>query len=116
MILHGENHTEISARRNHRSVPGRSGKLYPHRPAPTILAAPRPGGRPGGARAPPPPGGGMRSVAPPVLAASVITCAAVLLTGWQGVPWGYRETQRTLAKIVSERAGAGGPGHGFRAI
>ncbi len=61
-------------------------------------------------------GVGMRGVALPVLAASVITASAVLLTGWQGVPWGYRETQRTLAKIVSERAGAGASEHVFREI
>ncbi|MHB1012491.1 MAG: LptF/LptG family permease, partial [Desulfobacteria bacterium] len=61
-------------------------------------------------------GVGMRGVALPVLAASVITCAAVLLTGWHGVPWGYRETRRTLSLIVSERAGAGASGHVFREI
>jgi LPS export ABC transporter permease LptF len=61
-------------------------------------------------------GVGMRGVALPVLAASVVTCAAVLLTGWQGVPWGYRETQRTLARIVTERAGAGASEHVFREI
>ena len=59
---------------------------------------------------------GMRGVALPVLVASVVTCAAVLLTGWQGVPWGFRETQRTLARIVTERAGAGASGHVFRQI
>jgi lipopolysaccharide export system permease protein len=61
-------------------------------------------------------GVGMRGVALPVLAASVITCAAVLLTGWQGVSWGYRQTQSILARIVSERAGAGASGHIFREI
>ena len=61
-------------------------------------------------------GVGMRGVALPVLAASVVTCAAVLLTGWQGVPWGYRETQRILGQIVSERAGAGASEHVFREI
>ena len=61
-------------------------------------------------------GVGMRGVALPVLAASIITSAAVLLTGWQGVPWGYRETQRTLARIVTERAGAGASEHVFREI
>jgi LPS export ABC transporter permease LptF len=61
-------------------------------------------------------GVGMRGVALPVLVASVITCAAVLLTGWYGVPWGYRETQRTLSRIVSERAGAGASGRVFREI
>jgi LPS export ABC transporter permease LptF len=61
-------------------------------------------------------GVGMRGVALPVLAASAVTFAAVLLTGWQGVPWGYRETQRTLARIVTERAGAGASEHVFREI
>ncbi len=58
MILHDENHTEISARRNDRPVPRRGGKLHRHRPAPAILAARGPGDREGGAdaprRAPPP--------------------------------------------------------------
>ncbi len=59
---------------------------------------------------------GMRGVALPVLVASVIACSAVLFTGWYGVPWGYNETQRVLARIVSERAGAGASGHVFREI
>lgn len=61
-------------------------------------------------------GVGMRGVALPVLVASAITCAAVLLTGWHGIPWGYRETQRTLARIVTERTGAGASGNVFREI
>lgn len=61
-------------------------------------------------------GVGMRRVASPVLAACSVTFAAVLLTGWEGVPWGYQETQRTLARIVSERAGAGVSEHVFREI
>jgi len=61
-------------------------------------------------------GVGMRGVALPVLFASVITCAAVLLAGWQGVPWGYRQTRVTLSRIVSERAGAGAYGHVFREV
>ncbi|MFA6149488.1 MAG: LptF/LptG family permease [bacterium] len=61
-------------------------------------------------------GVGMRGVALPVLAASVVTSAAVLLTGWQGVPWGYNETKQTLAVIISERAGAGASEHVFREI
>ena len=61
-------------------------------------------------------GVGMRGVALPVLIASVISGAAVLLTGWHGVPWGYRESQRTLARIVTERAGAGASGRVFREI
>lgn len=59
---------------------------------------------------------GMRGMTLPVLGASIITCAAVLLTGWHGIPWGYRETQRTLARIVTERAGAGASEHVFREI
>ncbi|GAB4228118.1 MAG: LPS export ABC transporter permease LptF [Deltaproteobacteria bacterium] len=61
-------------------------------------------------------GVGMRRMALPVLAACAVTFAAVLLTGWRGVSWGYRETQRTLARIVSERAGAGVSEHVFREI
>ncbi|HSE15323.1 MAG TPA: LptF/LptG family permease [Candidatus Deferrimicrobium sp.] len=59
---------------------------------------------------------GMRGITLPVLGASIITCAAVLLTGWHGIPWGYRETQRTLARIVTERAGAGASEHVFREV
>lgn len=59
---------------------------------------------------------GMRGITLPVLGASIITFAAVLLTGWHGVPWGYRETQRTLARIVTERAGAGASEHVFREV
>ncbi len=59
---------------------------------------------------------GMRAVAFPVLIAAAVCFSAVLLTGWHGVSWGYRETQRTLARIVSERAGAGASEHVFREI
>jgi len=59
--------------------------------------------------------GGMRGVALPVLVASAITCAAVLLTGWYGVPWGTRDAAHPC-QIVSERAGAGASGHVFREI
>lgn len=61
-------------------------------------------------------GVGMRAIAYPVMIAATVSFAAVMLTGWYGVPWGYRETQRTLARIVSERAGAGASEHVFREI
>ena len=61
-------------------------------------------------------GVGMRGIAVPVLIACGITFAATLLVAWRGIPWGHRETQRTLARIVSERAGAGASEHTFREI
>jgi len=59
---------------------------------------------------------GMREIAVPVLAACAITFSASLLVAWRGIPWGYRETQRTLAAILAERAGAGVSEHVFREI
>lgn len=61
-------------------------------------------------------GMGMREIAVPVLAACAITFSASLLVAWRGVPWGYRETQRTLAAILAERAGAGASEHVFREV
>lgn len=61
-------------------------------------------------------GMGMRAIAVPVLIASAITFSASLLVAWRGIPWGYRETQRTLSLILAERAGAGASEHVFREI
>jgi lipopolysaccharide export system permease protein len=61
-------------------------------------------------------GVGMRGVAGPVLLAGGIVFSAALLVGWHGIPWGYRETQRVLARIVAERTGAGATEHVFREI
>ncbi|MEW6721420.1 MAG: LptF/LptG family permease, partial [Thermodesulfobacteriota bacterium] len=61
-------------------------------------------------------GVGMRGMVPPVLIAAGVVFSASLLVAWKGIPWGYRETQRTLAKILAERAGAGASEHVFREI
>jgi len=61
-------------------------------------------------------GVGMRGIVPPVLLAAAVVFSASLLVAWKGIPWGYRETQRVLAKILSERAGAGASEHVFREI
>ena len=61
-------------------------------------------------------GVGMRGVAGPVLLAGGIVSSAALLVGWHGIPWGYKETQRVLARIVAERAGAGASEHVFREV
>ena len=59
---------------------------------------------------------GMRAIAVPVLIASGVAFSASLLVVWRGIPWGYRETQRTLASILAERTGAGASEHVFREI
>ncbi len=61
-------------------------------------------------------GVGMRGIAYPVLIAGGITFAGGMLVAWRGIPWGYWETQRALAAIVSERAGAGATEHVFHEI
>lgn len=61
-------------------------------------------------------GVGMRAVAVPVLIASGIVFSASLLVAWKGIAWGNRETQHVLARILSERAGAGASEHVFREI
>ena len=59
---------------------------------------------------------GMRSIAFPVLIACAIVFSASLLVAWKGVAWGNRESQRILAQILAERAGAGASEHVFREI
>lgn len=61
-------------------------------------------------------GVGMRAVAVPVLIASGVVFSASLLVAWKGIAWGNRETQHVLARILSERAGAGASEHVFREI
>jgi lipopolysaccharide export system permease protein len=61
-------------------------------------------------------GVGMRGIAGPVLMAGGIVFSAALLVVWHGIPWGYKETQRVLARIVAERTGAGATEHVFREI
>jgi len=59
---------------------------------------------------------GMRNIAVPVLIASVIVFSASLLVAWKGLAWGNRESQRILARILAERAGASASEHVFREI
>jgi len=61
-------------------------------------------------------GVGMRGVAVPVLVAGGIAFSATLLVSWEGIPWGHRETQRTLSRIVAEKTGAGATERFFREI
>jgi len=58
----------------------------------------------------------MRGVAVPVLLACGVVFSASMLVAWKGVPWGQLETKRVLARILSERAGAGASEHVFREI
>jgi len=59
---------------------------------------------------------GMRSVAVPVMIACAIVFSASLLVAWKGLAWGNRESQRILAQILVQRAGAGASEHVFREI
>ena len=59
---------------------------------------------------------GMQSVAIPVLIACAIVFSASLLVAWKGLAWGNRESQRVLARILAERAGAAASEHVFREI
>ncbi len=61
-------------------------------------------------------GVGMRGIAVPVLLACGVVFSASMLVAWKGVPWGQLETKRVLARILSERAGAGASEHVFREI
>src|SRR5512144_1744547 len=49
---------------------------------------------------------GMRDIAPPVLAVSALTFLASLLIAWEGIPWGRREMNAALSRIVAVRTGA----------
>ncbi len=59
---------------------------------------------------------GMRRLAPPVLAVSVLTFFASLLIAWEGIPWGQREMNAVLSRIVAVRTGAGASEHVFTEI
>ncbi|MBI5342618.1 MAG: LptF/LptG family permease [Deltaproteobacteria bacterium] len=59
---------------------------------------------------------GMRGVLLPVLLLSGGTFLASLFIGWNGIPWGTRQMQQTLARIVSLRAGAGAAEHVFQEV
>jgi lipopolysaccharide export system permease protein len=61
-------------------------------------------------------GVGMRGIAVPIFLACGVVFSASLLVAWKGVPWGYLETKRVLARILAERAGAGASEHVFREI
>ena len=61
-------------------------------------------------------GVGMRGVALPIVLLSGGTFLASLYIGWNGIPWGTRQMQDTLARILSVRAGAGASEHIFQEI
>ena len=61
-------------------------------------------------------GVGMRGLVLPVLLVSVVTGLANLYIGWAGIPWGNRQLEATIARIVSLRAGAAAEEHVFREI
>ena len=155
MILHDENHTEISARRNDRPVPGRGGSftvivllqrfsaargpgdregvptplvgrlLPPSSPrssrSPFRLPAPRGPARPGAARRGLGDDGALRRRGgdargrPPRAGRQRRHLRRGAAHRWQGVPWGTAR-RSALARIVSERAGAGASEHVFREI
>ncbi len=61
-------------------------------------------------------GVGMRGVAAPILALSGTVFLASLLIAWSGVPWGNRQLQEVIARIISIRAGAGAAEHVFQEV
>jgi lipopolysaccharide export system permease protein len=61
-------------------------------------------------------GVGMRGVLLPVLLLSGATFLASMFIGWSGIPWGTRQLQVTLARILSLRAGAGASEHAFQEV
>ena len=61
-------------------------------------------------------GVGMRGMVFPFLLLSVGTFLGSLFIAWYGIPWGTKELQRTLARIVSLRAGAGAAEHVFQEV
>lgn len=61
-------------------------------------------------------GVGMRGLLFPVLLLCGATFFATLFIGWKGIPWGHRNLETTVARIVSLRAGAAAEEHVFREI
>jgi lipopolysaccharide export system permease protein len=61
-------------------------------------------------------GVGMRGVAFPVLLLSGGTFLASLFIGWSGIPWGTRQMQEILGRILSLRVGAGASEHVFQEV
>jgi lipopolysaccharide export system permease protein len=59
---------------------------------------------------------GMRGLAPPILALSGVAFLANLFIAWSGIPWGTRQLQETIARIISIRAGAGATEHTFQEV
>jgi lipopolysaccharide export system permease protein len=59
---------------------------------------------------------GMRGLAPPILALSGAAFLASLFIAWSGIPWGTRQLQETIARIISIRAGAGATEHVFQEV
>jgi lipopolysaccharide export system permease protein len=61
-------------------------------------------------------GVGMRGVALPVILLSVGTFLASLAIAWSGIPWGTRQMQEIMSRIIALRAGAGASEHVFQEI
>jgi lipopolysaccharide export system permease protein len=61
-------------------------------------------------------GVGMRGVALPVILLSGGTFLASLIIGWSGIPWGTRQMQEIMSRIIALRAGAGASEHVFQEI
>jgi lipopolysaccharide export system permease protein len=61
-------------------------------------------------------GVGMRGVAAPILALSGTVFLASLLIAWSGIPWGNRQLQEVVARVISIRAGAGAAEHVFQEV
>lgn len=61
-------------------------------------------------------GVGMRGLLSPVLLLCSATFLATLAIGWAGIPWGQRNLEATVSRIVSLRAGAAAEEHVFREI
>jgi len=61
-------------------------------------------------------GVGMRGLLLPVLLLGSATFLASLWIGWWGIPWGHRNLETAVSRIVSLRAGAAAEEHLFREI
>jgi lipopolysaccharide export system permease protein len=59
---------------------------------------------------------GMRGMILPILLVSGGTFIASIVIGWHGIPWGTRQKQETLSRILSLRAGAGATEHIFQEV
>lgn len=59
---------------------------------------------------------GMRGVALPVVLSSFLVFLVSLAVAWGGIPWGFRELNATVARILAVRAGAGATEHVFQEV